>query len=260
MAHGPRQGRVLSPLLFNVFFAAILLVALEKFSRDADILADLVHLLEQPSKVAPETTLECVRRAIWGIMYTDDACNVSRSPRGLGRMMAVFVEVFSTFGLTTSEGKTETICMPTPHAPATQIVFNATGHRYRQTTSFTNLGDTVTENPNLSDEIDRFQALHAGAVRPPKGTSAAPEGPDGEVQGSKGSLIRMRDTERLKGHYTKLRTTHHMMLLRILGAWCKSPHKRILSKKRRPPANRMREHRNNRAHEGVVVGGAAPHG
>ena len=30
---------------------------------------------------------------------------------------------------------------------------------------------------------------------------------------------------------------------------------------RRSPANRMREHRNNRAHEEiVVVGGAAPHG
>ena len=35
----------------------------------------------------------------------------------------------------------------------------------------------------------------------------------------------------LKGHYTKLRTTHHRMLLRILGAWCKSPNKRILSYK-----------------------------
>ena len=33
----------------------------------------------------------------------------------------------------------------------------------------------------------------------------------------------------LKGHYTKLRTTHHRMLLRILRAWCKSPNKRILS-------------------------------
>ena len=35
----------------------------------------------------------------------------------------------------------------------------------------------------------------------------------------------------LKGHYAKLRTTHHGMLLRILGAWCKSPNKRILSYK-----------------------------
>ena len=33
----------------------------------------------------------------------------------------------------------------------------------------------------------------------------------------------------LKGHYTKLRTTHHRMLLPILGASCKSPNKNILS-------------------------------
>ena len=67
----------------------------------------------------------------------------------------VFVEVFGAFGLTISENKTETMCMPIPRAPATKIVFNATGQQYRQTTSFTYLGGTVTEMPNLSDEIDR---------------------------------------------------------------------------------------------------------
>ena len=128
MAPELRQGCVLSPLLFNVFFVAILFVVLERFSKDARILANLIHLQEQPSKVGPKTALECVRRAIWGMLYADDACIVSRSPRGLGRMMAVFVEVFGTFGLTISESKTETMCMPIPRAPATKIVFNATGH------------------------------------------------------------------------------------------------------------------------------------
>ena len=123
-----RHGCVLSPLLFNVFFAVILFVALERFSKDAGILADIIHLEEQPSNVGPETALECVRRAIWRMLYADDACIVSRSPRGLGRMMAVLVEVFGTFGLTISESKTETMCMPIPRAPATKIVFNATGH------------------------------------------------------------------------------------------------------------------------------------
>ena len=42
-----RQGCVLSPLLFNVLFAAILLVVLERFSRDAGIVADLIHLQER---------------------------------------------------------------------------------------------------------------------------------------------------------------------------------------------------------------------
>ena len=100
MAQGLRQGCVLYPLPFNVFFAAILLVVLERFSKGSGIIADFIHLQEQPSKVGPETALECVRRAIWGMLYADDACIVSRSPRGLRRMMAVFVKVFSAFGLT----------------------------------------------------------------------------------------------------------------------------------------------------------------
>ena len=37
----------------------------------------------------------------------------------------------------------------------------------------------------------------------------------------------------------------------------KSPNKRILSLQRRPSANPMREHRDNRTHEEVVVGGGA---
>ena len=94
------------------------------------------------------------------MLYADDACIVSRSLCGLGRMMAAFVEVFGIFGLTISESKTETMCMPIPHAPATQIVFNATGQQYRQTTSFTYLGGTVTETPNLSDEI--YRRIRAG--------------------------------------------------------------------------------------------------
>ena len=70
---------------------------IERFSEDADILADFAHLQEQPSKVGPETALECVRCALWGIFYADNACIVSRSLSGLKRMMAVFVQVFGAF-------------------------------------------------------------------------------------------------------------------------------------------------------------------
>ena len=46
VAQGLHHGCVLAPLLFNIFFAAMLFVALQRFSEDADILADLVHLKE----------------------------------------------------------------------------------------------------------------------------------------------------------------------------------------------------------------------
>ena len=133
VAQGLRQGCVLATLLFNIFFAAMLLVALQRFNEDADILADLVHLKEQSGKVGPKTALGCMRRAVWGMVYADDACIVSRSPRGLELMMAVIVKVCGAFGLTVSEKKTETMQIPIPNGLVTPITINAAGQHYRQT-------------------------------------------------------------------------------------------------------------------------------
>ena len=41
-----RQGCMLSPLMFNIFFAAVLNVVLQRFSEELAILAELVHLKE----------------------------------------------------------------------------------------------------------------------------------------------------------------------------------------------------------------------
>ena len=176
---------------------------------------------------------------LFNVLYADDACIVSRSTRGLGRMMAVFVEVFGAFGLTISESKTETMCMPIPRAPATKIVFNATGQQYRQTTSFTYRRGTVTEMPNLSDEIGR--RIRAGWMGFKRYNREQCDLPKASLLPLKARMVRSDVVEALlygcvtwaplKCHYAKLRTTHHRMLLRILGAWCKSPNKRILSYK-----------------------------
>ena len=149
------QGCVLSPLLFHVFFTVMLLVTLKRFSEDAGILADLAHLQEQSSKVGRETALECARRAIWGVLYANEG-----SPRGLERMMVIFAEVRGALGLIISESKTETMCMPIPPAPATQIAFNATGRLFRHRTSFIYLGGAIHGTLNLFAEIAR--RLRAG--------------------------------------------------------------------------------------------------
>ena len=55
------------------------------------------------------------------------------------------------------------------------------------------------DRPSDPRGVDGLQALNAGAVRSPEGKSAAPESPDGEVRGSRGSLIRMRDMDPPEG-------------------------------------------------------------
>ena len=113
----------------------MLLVAPQWFSKDADILADLIHLKEQPGKVGPETTLDCMWRAVWGMLYADDMRTVSQSLRSLELMMAAIAEVCGAFGLTVSEKKADTMQMPIPHEPVKPVTINAAGQHYRQTAS-----------------------------------------------------------------------------------------------------------------------------
>ena len=49
------------------FIAAVLNAVLQK----------LVHLQEQPWETRPEPPIDCARRAIWGMLYADDACIVA---------------------------------------------------------------------------------------------------------------------------------------------------------------------------------------
>ena len=152
---GPRQGCVLSWLLFNIFFAAVLNVVLQRFSEDPPILAELVHLQEPSTSMGPEPAMDYVRRAVWGMLYADDACIVSRSPQGLAKMMEVIVEVCRAFALTVSAKKTETMRIPPPRTPRTMVRVEAAGKIYKRVQSFTYLGGAVTETPDMPVEIAR---------------------------------------------------------------------------------------------------------
>ena len=82
---------MLSPLLFNIFFAAAIGVVLVRFSEDDTILEDLVYL-EEEAGVGAGTPLERTRRVVWGMLYADDPGVVSRSQEGLTRMVTTILD------------------------------------------------------------------------------------------------------------------------------------------------------------------------
>ena len=178
-------------------------------------------------------------------------------------MMAVFVEIFGTFNPTISKSKAETVRMPIPRAPATKIAFNATGQQYRQTTSFAYLGGTVTEAPNLSDEIDwRIRTGWMGSERYKRGLYDRPKA---ILLPLKVRMVRSEVVETLlygcatwtplKGHYAKLRTTLASNP-RSLVQVAEQAHPLV---QRRPSANRMRGHRTTVRTRRLMWAGALLH-
>lgn len=106
---GRRQWCVLAPLLFNIFFAAVPRVVLQRPSEDLEILAGLVHVHEPAAEGATDGAeksddpLVKVMRAVRGILYADDAGIVSLSSQELASVMTIIVEICKEFVLTVSE-------------------------------------------------------------------------------------------------------------------------------------------------------------
>ena len=158
---GLRQGCVLAPFLFNIFFAAVINMASTRFKADKDTMVALVHLRKKKGAggrgelTAGESVLATPH---WGMLYADDTGVVSQSPEQLKKMLGVIMVVCAAFSLTVSEVYTEIMCLRAKGVPeSTTTIFSveAAGQMYNQRNELIYPGGNVNHNADLSLEIDR---------------------------------------------------------------------------------------------------------
>ena len=155
---------MLAPLLFNIFFAAVINVPRRSFKVDKDIVDALEHT--GAGGWGEVTSGEPVlATSLWGTLYPDDAGGVSQSPEQLSNMMRVIVVVCAAFGLTVSEAKTEIMCLRTKRMPDSTIIFSVEvfGQMYNQTNEFVSIGRNVNHKADLPIKVDRRIATHGVA-------------------------------------------------------------------------------------------------
>ena len=156
---GLRQGCVLVPLLFNIFFVEVINVTSTRFKVDKGIMDALVHLRKKRGvggrgeATAGESVLAT---PLWGMLYADDARVVSQSPERLRKMTGVIVVVCAAFGLTVSEAKTEIMCLREGDAGVHHhIQHRGSGPGVQPDERVYILGGNVNHNADPSIEVDR---------------------------------------------------------------------------------------------------------
>ena len=233
VGQGLRQGCVLLPLLFDTFFAAVMIVVLQRFAEDPLIVSDLVYLDDVPKsedgRPREERASEMARRAVWGMLYADYAGGVSTSPPGFTRMMDVIVVACQEYGVTVSEKKTEAMHLWShPNTASNALRIEATGQRYKQTTEFVHLDGAISESTDLDTEIKRRIGAGRASVR--KYSSQLYD----RLNARLSLKIRLFKAEVMEAmlygcatwimrsqNFSSLRIANHKLLLRIIGFWRK---------------------------------------
>ena len=145
---GVKQGCVLAPTLFGIFFSLLLSYAF-KGNEDGIYLhtrsdGNLFNLsrLRMKSKVRSVLIRE--------MLFADDAALAAHTEEALQRLITCFSDASIEFGLTISLKKTEVMGQDVSEAPVIKIG----DHTLGVTDSFTYLGSTITSNLCLDAEIN----------------------------------------------------------------------------------------------------------
>ncbi|CAH0718921.1 unnamed protein product, partial [Brenthis ino] len=156
---GVKQGCVLAPTLFALYFAVVVRESVQLSSEGVRIRFRTDGNLFNLARLKARTKVS--HALVSEIMYADDLCFVAETPDGLQQLIYDFYHTCLKFGLKISVKKTEVMSMDS-HGRET-LAINLGEDLLMQTDKFCYLGSTITTKCDLDAEISRRICAAAAA-------------------------------------------------------------------------------------------------
>jgi len=158
MHSGVKQGCVLAPTLFGIFFSLLLKFAFEQSTEGVHLHTRSDGKLFNLARLRAKTKVRTV--LIREMLFADDAALSSHTEEDLQRLLDRFSYACTEFGLTISIEKSNVMGQDVPSPPAIRIdnaELDVIDH-------FTYLGSTITRNLSLDAELDKRIAKAAAVM------------------------------------------------------------------------------------------------
>ena len=158
MHSGVKQGCVLAPTLFGIFFSLLLKFAFERSIKGVHLHTRSDGKLFNLARLRAKTKVRTV--LIREMLFADDAALSSHTEEDLQRLMDRFSHACREFGLTISIKKTNVMGQDVPSPPAVRI----DNEELEVSDHFTYLASTITSNLSLDAELDKRIAKAAAVM------------------------------------------------------------------------------------------------
>ena len=154
MSNGLKQGCVLAPTLFSIFFTMMLKQATANLDDDEGeyVRYRLDGSLFNLRRL--QTHIKTQERLIQNLLFADDAALVAHTKRALQRMTSCFADASRLFSLEVSLRKTEVLHQPTPHEEYRPPHISIGDTALKSTQQFIYLGCTISSDAKIDKEID----------------------------------------------------------------------------------------------------------
>ena len=146
---GVKQGCILTPTLFGIFFALLLKHVFKRSTDGAYLHSGSDGCLFNISRLCAKTKTRTV--TIRHLLFADDVAMVSYQQDGFQRLMDKFSDVCDLFGLTISQKKTQFMGQTAPAPPCITV----SGKELEVAHQFQYLGPTTTDTLSLDVELSK---------------------------------------------------------------------------------------------------------